>query len=377
MLQKYGRSLLNIVCFILGWCVVLFVVPRLLIFFMPFVVGWIIAMIANPLVRFLDRRLNILRKHSSMLIIVGVLALIVGGSYLAIAKIFREFRGFLSTLPDLYGVLMEDLAQISKNLQGISSRLPAQVGENISQVMSNLTSYLGDLVGVIGAPTVAAAGNVAKNIPTVLIHIIFTFLSAYFFIVQRERILGFMRGRIPADISEKWNFILGRFKAAVGGYFRAQFKIMGVVGVLLLVGFMILRINYSVLLALLIAFLDMLPFFGTGTALLPWALFKVLSGDYSFAVGLLIIYLVTQLVRQLIQPKIVGDSLGLDPLLTLVFMYIGYKLSSVFGMIIAVPIGMIVVQLYEAGAFGDVLEDAQELTRGLGELRKRKRDEDV
>ena len=371
MLRNYGRNLLNIFCFLLWCCVLAFVAPRLLVFFMPFVLGWIISVIANPLVKFLDKRLKIMRKHSSMLIIILVIGLIGAGGYFAVVKIIQEVRGFLGTAPDMYQYLIEDLDQIRLNLQGLSSRLPPEVSEAVADVTENFTRYLGDLVGAVGAPTVAAAGNVAKNIPTALIHTIFTFLSAYFFIAQRERILSVCRAHIPEGIYEKWNFVINRFKAAVGGYFKAQFKIMGVVALILLAGFFVLGINYAIVLALLIAFLDMLPFFGTGTALIPWALFKVLSSDYSMAAGLIVIYLISQLVRQVIQPKIVGDSLGLDPLLTLVFMYIGYKVSSVFGMILAVPIGMILVQLYQAGAFDDVLQDVRELAEGLREMRKR------
>lgn len=371
MFQKYGRNLVNIFCFVFGIGILIFVLPRLLVFFMPFVVGWIISVIANPLVRFLDKRLKIVRKHSSVLIIVLVIGLIAAGGYFAIVKIAEEIRGFLYTTPEMYGNLMEDLQQIGQNLQGVASRLPPEVGETVSEMTKNFTAYLGELVGMVGAPTVAAAGNVAKNIPSALIHVIFTLLSAYFFIAQREAILSFCKKRIPESACEKWNFVIHKFKAAVGGYFKAQFKIMGVVALILLVGFLILRMNYAVLLAVLIAFLDMLPFFGTGTALIPWALFKVLSSDYKIAAGLIIIYLISQLVRQIIQPKIVGDSLGLDPLLTLVFMYIGYKISSIFGMILAVPIGMILVQLYQAGAFDDVLEDVRELAEGLKEIRTR------
>ena len=176
---------------------------------------------------------------------------------------------------------------------------------------------------------------------------------------------------VPEWIRTKWRFITEKFRKAIGGYFKAQFKIMGVVALILLTGFLILRIHSAVLLALLIAFLDFLPFFGTGTALIPWAALKVLSADYKFAVGLIIIYLVSQLVRQLIQPKIVGDSIGLDPLSTLFFMFIGYKVSSIFGMIIAVPIGMILVSLYQAGAFADVIRDVKELAEGLNEFRRR------
>lgn len=369
MFRKYGKNLVNIFCFVLGIGSLLFVLPRILIFFMPFVAGWMISMIANPLVHFLDRRLKIVRKHSSVLVIVLVIGLIAAGGYFAIVKMVEEIQGFLHTIPEMYRNLMEDLQQIEQNLQGAASRLPPEVGESVSKMTENFTAYLGELVGVVGVPTVAAAGNVAKNIPSALIHVIFTLLSAYFFIARREGILSFCKKHIPEGVYEKWNFVIQRFKAAVGGYFKAQFKIMGVVALILLAGFLILRVDYAVLLAVLIAFLDMLPFFGTGSALIPWALFKALSSDYKIAAGLLAVYLVSQLVRQVIQPKIVGDSLGLDPLMTLVFMYIGYKFSSIFGMILAVPIGMILVQLYQAGAFDDVLEDVRELARGLREIR--------
>lgn len=181
-----------------------------------------------------------------------------------------------------------------------------------------------------------------------------------------------LREHTPQNIREKWYFILEKFRTAVGGYFKAQFKIMGVVAVILFVGFLILDISYALPLALVIALLDFLPFFGTGTALWPWAVFKVLSGDYQFAVGLMIIYLVSQLVRQIIQPKVVGDTMGLEPLPTLLFMFIGYKCSSIFGMIIAVPIGMIIISLYRAGAFDERIQDVKELVDGLKEFRKRK-----
>ena len=86
--------------------------------------------------------------------------------------------------------------------------------------------------------------------------------------------------------------------------------------------------------------------------------------------GLIIIYLVSQLVRQVIQPKIVGDTIGLNPLSTMVFMYIGYKVGGIIAMIIAVPIGLIVVNLYEGGAFDDIIKDVKELAEGLNEYRK-------
>ncbi len=104
--------------------------------------------------------------------------------------------------------------------------------------------------------------------------------------------------------------------------------------------------------------------------LAPWAIIKILSNDYQMAVGLLILYAVSQVVRQVIQPKIVGDTIGMDPLATLFFMFIGYKVSSIIGMIIAVPIGMILINLYQAGVFDNQIRCVRELVKDINEFRR-------
>ncbi len=372
MRGKYWRNIVNIILFFLCVLLIFILTPRLVVFFMPFAVGWVIAMIANPLVHFLEKRLKIVRKHGSILIIIAAIALVVLAGYFVISKTVKELAGFVSVLPEMYSALLQDLEEIGTNLQGVSGRFPPEIRKGVADLTNSLTQALGKAIGSVGVPTMAAAGNVAKNIPNILIQVIFTVLSAYFFIAEREKILRIVEERTPEGIREKWIFIVAKFRGVIGGYFKAQFKIMGIVALILFVGFLIMDINYAILLAIVIAFLDFLPFLGTGTVLIPWAVFKVLSKDYKLAVGLIIIYLVSQLVRQVIQPKIVGDTIGLDPLSTLFFMYIGYKVSNIFGMIIAVPVGMIVLSLYQAGAFDDVIEDVRELVRGLNEFRRKK-----
>jgi hypothetical protein len=122
--------------------------------------------------------------------------------------------------------------------------------------------------------------------------------------------------------------------------------------------------------ALGIAFLDFLPVFGTGTVMLPWAVIELLNKNYRMMFGLLIIWLVGQLVRQIIQPKIVGDSVGVDPIPTLFLLYIGYKAAGVVGMILAVPVGMILMNLYEEGVFDTTIKSLQILAAGFNRFRK-------
>jgi predicted PurR-regulated permease PerM len=117
---------------------------------------------------------------------------------------------------------------------------------------------------------------------------------------------------------------------------------------------MILGIDFNFILSLMIAFLDFLPFFGTGTAFVPWIIYEILTADYKMAIGMLMLYPITQIVHRTIEPKLLGDSVGLNPLLTLMLIYVGFKIGSVIGMIFAVPaaavIKYIVPEIYRAGA---------------------------
>ena len=364
-LKKYVKSMIVFLITLLGIILGILLGIRFLQFFMPFVIGWIIAMIANPLVRMLERRLKVARKHTSMVIIIGVLAVIIVAIYFLGVKIGEETRSFLEQAPEMYSEFREEFQDAGKNLESIISELPQNIQESLEEAQKDIGDITGQAVGKISQFTVDKAGTFARNIPGILISIIFSILSAYFFIADRDRILEFGRNHTPQIIQEKWRMMAESFKMVFGGYFKAQFKIMAVIGVILFIGMLILKVRFAILVAILVAFLDMLPFLGTGTVLIPWAVFKLLSGDIRYAVGLVILYLVTQLVRRIIEPKLVGDSIGMNPLATLIFMYIGYRVGGVLGMIMAVPIGAIVLNFYKAGAFDGVINGFKEAGRDL------------
>lgn len=368
--EKYLKIFTNIILYTLAIVFTILVFPKIFKFFLPFVIGWIIAMIANPLVKFMEKRLKIVRKHSSMMIIIAALALVITLVYLAGAQIVHQVVDIVGDLPALTEDFKDDWNDIQKNLAVVYNRMPADMRESLNETYEEVVASLSSAVSELGAPTVTAAGNFAKNIPSALISIIMTIMSAYFFIADRERILSFLQNHTPKSVKHYVKLATDDLKHIVGGYFMAQFKIMLVVMLILFIGFLILGIDYAALLAILISFLDMLPFFGTGTALFPWAIFKLLSGDYKIAIGLVIIYGVSQLVRQVIQPKIVGDTIGLDPLTTLIFMYIGYKIMGVLGMIIAIPVGMIIINLYKLGVFNNIIRCIKEIINDVNEFRK-------
>ena len=368
--RPYWKVAASLFFSLLGTILFIVIGVRAIGFFMPFVIGWFIAYLAYPLVGWLESRVKIKKKLGSALIIILVIAIVAGLGYLGIVKLAREIQMALNNAPDLYQDLEAGFREIGERFQGVYRMLPENIQNGWNSLIQNMDERVGGVIAGIGNPAVEATGNIVKRIPGILVSVIVALVSAYFFTAQREEIIQWSKKVAPKAIEARMSMVMYNLKYAVGGYFKAQFKIMAVVGLILLCGFLILGVDYAFLLAILIAFLDFLPFFGTGTALIPWAVYKFFVMDIKIAIALLIIYGITQLVRQIIQPKLVGDSIGLSPLLTLILLYVGYRVGSLLGMILAVPIGMIILNLYKAGAFDYILDDVRILMRGIASLKE-------
>lgn len=368
--RPYWKVIVSLFFSLLATTLFLYVGLKAIVYFVPFVVAWIISSIANPLVCWLEKRLKIEKKWGSAITIILVLAAVIGLLYLAINKLVAEIGALISSVPELYRQMSEGFTEIGGSLAGVISLLPETVRDGFSTIIVNVESSLGEWIGTLSKPTVNAAGRFAMSIPNILIGTIVAILAAYFFIADREEVLCWVKKVTPEPITRRMSMVFSNLKYAVGGYFKAQFKIMGVVFAILVIGFAIIGVEHGIVLGILIAFLDFFPFFGTGTAMIPWVVYKLLVKDYRMAIFLFILYAITQIVRQLIQPKLVGDSVGLKPLPTLVFLYIGYKVGSILGLILAVPIGLIIINMYRAGAFDYILDDVKILIKGIISLRK-------
>ena len=369
-MKKYCKALVNIAVAAAILAAVLFLLPRVFVFFMPFVAGWIVALMAGPLVHFFEEKIKLKRKAGSAFVIIVIIALVVLLIYVVCAQLFQQVSGLLGALPEMLEGVEEDFNSIGKSLNGLLAKLPGDIQLNLQGSRLELDNYMGDLLEHLGSPTIEAAGNLAKVLPGIFIGVIMALLSAYFFVAERHQLNDWFRKYMPASVQMRYRIIRRSLGKSVGGYFKAQLKIEVWMYFLLLIGLGILRVNYFGLIALGIAFLDFLPFLGTGTVLIPWAVIRILTAQYKTAIGLLVIWGVGQLARQLIQPKVVGDSIGVPPLPTLFLLYIGYKLGGVLGMILAVPLGLLVYSLYEEGAFDTTKNSILILTAGINRFRR-------
>lgn len=373
--RTYLKVFMNLGIMLAAILLLIFVVPRIIVYFMPFVAGWVIALIASPLVRFFEKKLKIKRKASSAFVIILVLSAVIIGVYFIGAKIVEEIANFIEEVPQLWQSTQQDFMEVGQKLEKASMLLPADIRLSFSNLSVKLEEFAGELMDGMGTPTLEALSRFAMNLPTIIIGVIMCLLSSYLFVSDREYVTNLVTKIMPESIMERWHMVKRGLRRAIGGYFKAQLKIELWMYLLLLIGFSILRVPYAFIIAIGVAFLDLLPFFGTGTVLLPWAVIKFLSGDYTMVIGLLIIWGVGQLARQLIQPKIVGDSVGLPPIPTLLLLYIGFKAGGVVGIIIAVPIGLIILNMYEEGVFNTTINSLKILYASISNFRHLKEED--
>ena len=367
--RTYLKVFLNLGISLCILLVCVFLLPRIIIWFMPFVTGWIIALIASPLVHFFEKRLKIRRKAGTAFVIISVIALVILAGYLIGAQLVEQIAEFIGDVPKLWEAAQEDFAQIGEKLSVALKYLPSELQLTINSITRNLQEYFGGIMESISEPTITALGNFVGSLPNIVISVIMSLLFAYFYVADKGYLSGLLEKAIPDSVLVRLQMIKRGLTKAVGGYFKAQLKIEVWMYLLLGIGFSILQVKYAFLIAIGVAILDLLPFFGTGTVLIPWAIIKFLSADYKMVIGLLIIWGVGQLARQLIQPKIVGDSVGLAPIPTIILLFVGYRVAGVIGMIIAVPIGIIILNLYEEGVFDTTINSLKILYAGISNFR--------
>lgn len=351
----------EIVIFLAGAGLLIFFLPKLLGFFWPFVASWILALLAAPLCSFLEKHIRLNKKWASALIIISVLLLLAGLGYLIITRLGKEMISFLSDAPKYYYYFQNAVRLLGEKLNAIVAPISEDFGNQIQTVFNDLLRQLGTMVNNFAPGAVEVMGSAAANITSGLIGTLVMILAAYFFIAEREKMSVQWVRLLPTDAREHVRNIWNKLMAAMGGFLMAQLKIMFVIFLILLAGLFILRSPYAFFLAFLIAFLDLLPVLGTGTVLLPWALVLFLRGGLRQGIILIILYVVCLLTRQLLQPKIIGDSIGMDTLPTLFLIYTGFKLKGMKGMILALLFGTVIMTLYRLGLFDHKLKRLQHL----------------
>lgn len=367
--QTYIKAVLNVITALVILALIVFLLPKAIMFFFPFVLGLIISLMAKPIVRFFEEKIKIKRKAGSAIVIVLVLAIVIAIAYGICYFLVNQIIGFASDFPNIWASVTKEFNSFGDSVAGIYEKLPKGIRDALDTLAENSEKYIKSLSLGSGNIKMGAVGDFVNKIPDVIMAIVMTLLSSYFFVADKDYMKRAMDHYLPASVGYHWDIIKRSIKNAFGGYFKAQFKIEIWIYLITAIGLLIVKVNYAVLVALGICFMDFLPVFGAGTIMVPWAIIKFVNGEYVIGIALLAIWGIGQLVRQIIQPKIVGDSVGIDPIPTLFLLFIGFAVKGVLGMILAIPIGIILKNLYEEGVFNTTIDSIQILFAGFNRYR--------
>ena len=304
------------------WLAVKFLLPAAL----PFLLGGLLAVAAEPVVSFAVTRLKLPRGLASVLGIALSLLILLGVLTALGGVIFRQLGSVAQNFPDV-----DEALQTAENvLLSATEKTPAPVRsvaqKAIHRTLDDSSALLGQLPGVVGSFFGKIAGS-ALGIGTGI-------LAAFFISLRLPKLQTLVRENLPESWKEKYLPPLKRFRESLVGWLKAQGKLALVTFLIVSLGLLVLGIKSAPLWALLVAFVDAVPMLGTGLILLPWSAVSFLQGQTLRAVGLLAVYGAAVLTRMLLEPRVVGKNLGLDPLLTLVTMYTGFRLWGIGGLLL-------------------------------------------
>lgn len=348
--KKYARAgyFAHLLICIGGTAVLLYVFLRYgLKIILPFAIGWAVALLISPVAKKLAGKSQKGERIWSVVLLTALLSLLIFLIVVASNRLFREARQLLLRLGE--GEFSDIPERIGAIIKSLTDRLPSASEEGgffdfSEEIVTNLVSSA--VSGVTNVLT-GILSSAVLGLPSFLLFVFVTVISSFYFCSDISVFHGFVRRILPTKMSNALPNVKKRVLSVAGRYFRAYVLILFTTFCQLFLGFGIMRVSYSFLLALVISFVDILPVLGVGSVLIPWAVFSFLSGRWHFGIGLIVIYVCVTVVRQIAEPKIVGGSIGLHPLATLASMYAGLKLLGVAGLIIGPVTAIFVMSFFD------------------------------
>jgi sporulation integral membrane protein YtvI len=302
-----------------------------LVYFVPFIIGYVISLIIGKPVDFLNKNLRIWRTICVLSMILFVAALITLGGYLLISRLIREMESLISHLPTYVSSIQNFLDGAQYHFERFTLSLPEGFAPALDEIVNRLAaSAAANLTSLVTRVTL----NTAAFIPGFVITVVFSIISAYFFTKDKERIAAALSKNLPDWFLENFRKFKRRLSKGVGGYIKAQLVLMAVVIAITTLGLAVIGNPYAIFIGIAIGFIDILPILGAGSILVPWAVVAFVMGNVSLGVSLLVIYGVCVLIRQSLESKIVGEHIGVHPLLTLMSIFIGLQIFGALGIIL-------------------------------------------
>ncbi|MDP4085339.1 MAG: sporulation integral membrane protein YtvI [Bacillota bacterium] len=328
----------------------------------PFFIGLIIAFLMNPLVNLFEKKGHMPRALAVFLGLIIIVALFAGLITLLIAEIVSGANYLARVVPEnldtiiayIEKVFAAQIIPFYNHITSIFNKLDVGQQNTIMENIQNVGKKIGTTAGSFIQSFFGNIPNILSWFPNAATVLIISFLAT-FFISKDWYKLSAIGGKIlPGKAKESGRKVFIDLKKALFGFIRTQLTLISITTIIILIGLLILRVDYAITIALIIGIAELLPYIGTGSVFIPWIIYETIGGDVKLAIGLGVLFVIVIVQRQISEPKILSSSIGIDPLATLISMFIGFKLLGFLGLILGPVIVVIIGTLYRANVFHDI-----------------------
>lgn len=337
---KVTRRIIILALTVLG----IFLAFKLAVFYMPFLVAFIISLLMEPLIKFVNKRTRLTRKTSAIVVLILVSCILIGLLAWGITSLIQEASNLLQ---GLNGYIETAYIQVQDIINGIDLT-KIKIPEEVTKIIQDSAW---DIIGTISnwvKNGLTSLMNGLTQIPTIAIYVGISLVSIYFISTDKLYMIDQIEHHLPKEWVKRIGHHVRDLISSLGHYLKAEATLILISFITCLIGlyafkFMGLNVAYPLLAALGIGFVDALPILGSGSAMIPWAIISAINGDIQLALAILILWIVISIVRQFAEPRVVSKHIGIHPIFTLIAMYTGFKAIGVLGMFIG-PIVLIILK---------------------------------
>lgn len=356
--QQMFRAFWVLIIITLIWFALFYITPLIY----PFLIGLIVAYMLNPLVRNLELKSGFPRWLATTISLMVFLTAVTLFIALIITRIVSEISRLVELINNNIDSWIADIVKVvdSVYIQKLIRQINIfyKENENYQDTINTNISAAGEKIGAaitsLFGYIVDSSLSLLAALPGLAAVLIVALLAAFFICKDWHKIMARISALFPETIRASSRAVWSDLQKALFGYVRAQLILISITAVFVFVGLLLFRVEYAFSISLLIGFVDLLPYLGTGAVMVPWAVYTFISGNIPLGIGLSILYGIVLVVRQLIEPKILSKSIGLDALSTLVAMFVGLKLFGVLGLIIGPFVLIVLSSFYRAHVFKDI-----------------------
>lgn len=316
---------------------------------LPFLIALAAAALAEPLVQRLRRKINVTRGFAAFVVTTVLLFVLGGGAGLLVFRLATELADWANRLPEMAAGFPTAWNSLLDHVDNWYSAAPPLIRSTLDSLAQHLAEDAPSIVGNAGEELMNFVSNLASKLPDISLFVITTVLAVYFTSFSYPSILAFLKRQLPPTWQQRCRKLAQCCRSTLLKWLRAEFLLIFVTFLILLVGFWWMGSKYALLLATAIALVDALPVLGTGIILFPWAALSLLIGQTERAISLVMLYGAVLLTHSLLEPRLLAGQADLPPITALLAMYLGFHLMGVGGMILFPVLLLLVKQLSDAG----------------------------